>query len=477
MGRNSLVTAMLVGLAIVVSLAACGGATPTRAPTDTPAAELSSTSTPTPAPASTPMPVPASTPTPTPSTTPASTSDSTPTPTPEPAELGVAAFLQQCEQATVALATPFMGGAIDLDQLAQSDDITWGNIADIYASAVDAYSELNPPHELQEYHDAWLRTSEAFREHARTRPSEESFIGEFLVLLLETVFPASLEIGLDPNKSEGEKQWLLEALFKEALGDFLGPDFAAAGEAHDEALRGLSAETSALLEESGCYFGLTPFSEAEGQGGLILEGGSTVIRDIDDDHGDTFEGASAIAIDVPVEGAMDYFGDSDFFLLRAEEGKVYKVYVEPGTLSNPLTILHGANEQQLDFADSTAIFWETQGSGDHYVEVTVWSDDAGSYVLTVSNVDDDHGNSLATASPAVVGQPVQAEEGQSYQISVELETVSEASLTVYDVDRFLQAFGPGPIDWEAPASGDYYLEATAFGETGTYSLSVTASGS
>ena len=110
----------------------------------------------------------------------------------------------------------------------------------------------------------------------------------------------------------------------------------------------------------------------------------------------------------------------------------------------------------------------------------------------MSNVDDDHGNSLATASPAVVGQPVQvsigydgdldylvfqAEEGQSYHISVELGTVSEASLTLYDVDRFLQAFGPGPIDWEAPASGDYYVEATAFGETGTYSVSVTASGS
>ena len=230
----------------------------------------------------------------------------------------------------------------------------------------------------------------------------------------------------------------------------MGPDFAAAGEAHDEALRALSAETSALLEESGCYFGLTPFSEAEGQGGLTLEGGSTVIRDIDDDHCDTFEGASPMAVDVPVEGAMDYFGDSDFFLFQAEEGKVYKIYVDPGTLSNPLTTLYGADEQQLDFADSTAIFWETQASGDYYVEVTVWSDDMGSYVLTVSNVDDDHGNSLATASPAVVGQPVQvylvfrAEEGQSYQISVELGTVSEASLTLYDVDRFLQAFGPGP---------------------------------
>ena len=492
MGRNRLVTAMLIGLAIVVLLAACGGATSTPAPTATPAAELASTPAPTAAPASTPMPTSRGTPTPTPSSTLASTPDSTPPSTPQPAELGVAAFLQQCEQATVALATPFMGGAIDLNQLAQSDDITWGNIADIYASAVDAYSELNPPHELQEYHNAWLRTSEAFRDHARTQPSEESFIGEFLVLLLETVFPASLEIGFDPDKSEEEKQWLLEALFKEALGEFLGPDFAAAGEAHDEALRALSAETSALLEESGCYFGLTPFSEAEGQGGLTLEGGATVIRDIDDDHGDTFEGASAMAVDVPVEGAMDYFGDSDFFLFQAEEGKVYKIYVDPGTLSNPLTTLYGADEQQLDFADSTAIFWETQASGDHYVEVTVWSDDTGSYVLTVSNVDDDHGNSLATASPAVVGQPVQvsigydgdldylvfqAEEGQSYHISVELGTVSEASLTLYDVDRFLQAFGPGPIDWEAPASGDYYVEATAFGETGTYSVSVTASGS
>ena len=157
---------MLIGLAVVVPLAACGGATQTPAPTDTPAAELTSTPTPTPAPASTPMPTPTGTPAPAPASTPASTPDSTPTPTPGPAELGVAAFLQQCEQATVALATPFMGGAIDLNQLAQSDDITWGNIADIYASAVDAYSELNPPHELQEYHNAWLRTSEAFRDHA-----------------------------------------------------------------------------------------------------------------------------------------------------------------------------------------------------------------------------------------------------------------------------------------------------------------------
>ena len=47
MGRNRLVTAMLIGLAIVVLLAACGGATSTPAPTATPATELASTPMPT----------------------------------------------------------------------------------------------------------------------------------------------------------------------------------------------------------------------------------------------------------------------------------------------------------------------------------------------------------------------------------------------------------------------------------------------
>ena len=59
-----------------------------------------------------------------------------------------------------------------------------------------------------------------------------------------------MEIVLDPDKSEEEKQRLTEAVHKEALGDFFGPGLLSASEAQHEALAKLSAETSALLAES-----------------------------------------------------------------------------------------------------------------------------------------------------------------------------------------------------------------------------------
>ena len=184
---------------------------------------------------------------------------------PEPT---VAGFVQECQSATESLAMGSLGGSLAFD--GTQGDITWGALADIYDDAVGAYSRLNPPPELQAYHRAWLQTAEAIRNHARARPQAASFLAEFLPFILEEIFPASLEIGLDTSIPDEEKERMLEELGREKLGGFFGPDFVAAAQAEGPARHALSGDVLAILANSDCYFGITPLSD---EGGLVeIEG-------------------------------------------------------------------------------------------------------------------------------------------------------------------------------------------------------------
>ena len=140
-----------------------------------------------------------------------------------------------------------------LTVVGEDEDVTWGDIAEVISAlVVSVYGELSPPQELQEYHEASLRSYEALRDHARTRHSEDSFIEEFLGVALE-ILGAALEIGSDSTKTDEEKEQLIEAKEKELLGEFLGSDFVAASQAADEAREALPEETLALLDDAGCY--------------------------------------------------------------------------------------------------------------------------------------------------------------------------------------------------------------------------------
>ena len=110
--------------------------------------------------------------------------------------------------------------------------------------------------------------------------------------------------------------------------------------------------------------------------------------------------------------------------------------------------------------------------------------------------DDDHANSVEGASTLTVGEAVQgavdyegdndffvfqAEEGKLYEINVALGTLVDSIVVLYDADGRLLASNDDHGDslaarivWEAPVSGDYYVEAGGYG-TGSYTLTVAVS--
>ena len=110
--------------------------------------------------------------------------------------------------------------------------------------------------------------------------------------------------------------------------------------------------------------------------------------------------------------------------------------------------------------------------------------------------DDDHANSIDGATRAAVGDAVQgsieyegdddffafeAVEGESYQIVVELKTLSDSWLALYDAGYEEQAYNDdyedtmaSQIIWEAPDSGEYYIAVGGYEyETGSYTLTLT----
>ena len=220
--------------------------------------------------------------------------------------------------------------------------------------------------------------------------------------------------------------------------------------------------------------------------------------DVADDHGDRIEDATSTIVGEVIQGAIDYDGDTDFFVFEAENGEIYQVDVELETLSDSIVTLYDADEWWLasndDYQESGAsrIVWRATSAGAHYVEV--WGYGTGSYNLTVavSDIVDDHANSGQDATTATVAEIVQgaidyeedsdffvfeAEEGEIYQIDVEPGTLSDLRVTLYDVDEwglvddYRQESEASRIVWKAASSGEYYVEVGGYG-TGSFTLTV-----
>ena len=465
--------------------------TPTAVPTATPALTQTAmstatpvpTATPTPEPTNTPTPAPTATPTPVPTATPTPEPTSTPTPAPTatPVLSGVAAYAQGCESLTAPLA-----GEFDLD----GDDLTWG----MYAEALDAMAgllrQLTPPQELQAYHDANLDVVEAIRDHAMTRPGEDSFVEEFTTVILE-ILEASLEIGFDTTRTPEEQQRLIEEIAREKLGELFGPDFVAASLALEDARAELSEEVLTLLADCELLLG-------EG-----TEDNEIVDPNTPDDHSDDAGTATAVEVGADTPGSLDYAGDTDFFRFTATAGQLYQIDVALGTLDDSEIAVLDSDEWQLEYNDdhgdslASRIFWEAPETGDYYIAVSGWG--TGSYTLTVdlSDVVDDHGNDTDNATVVTVGADTQgsldyegdtdlfrftATAGQLYQIDVALGTLDDSEIAVLDSDEWQLEYNDDHGDslasrifWEAPESGDYFVRVAAswVSSTGTGSYTLT----
>ena len=164
-----------------------------------------------------------------------------------------------------------------------------------------------------------------------------------------------------------------------------------------------------------------------------------------DDHPNTRGGATPLIFGEVKSGVVDYRHDVDAFRFDAEEGAIYEIEAEWGTLS--LAYIHvqteGGRDQVSGMTDSDArrsrIVWMAPASGRY--NVIVEGRGTGTYTLTarVSDVVDDYPGTPAEASRLAVGGSLSgavdyqgdvdmfafdSEAGRYYEIDLALETLS-----------------------------------------------------
>ena len=109
-----------------------------------------------------------------------------------------------------------------------------------------------------------------------------------------------------------------------------------------------------------------------------------------DDHADSLEQATPVAVGEAAAGEVQHEDDVDYFVFEAERGRYYQIDVKLGTLPDSVASLYDHDgiwlESNDDHADTLAsrIYWPALRSGNHYVSVEGWSDLTGTYTLAVT---------------------------------------------------------------------------------------------
>ncbi|MDE0234229.1 MAG: pre-peptidase C-terminal domain-containing protein [bacterium] len=237
-----------------------------------------------------------------------------------------------------------------------------------------------------------------------------------------------------------------------------------------------------------------------GEGSYTLRLG---LIDVVDDFGDGVEGAARIVLDESVEGVLDYDGDLDYFVFEAEEGDLYEMDVALGTLGDSVVAVYldrwelGFNDDRGDGSLASRLLWRAPESGEFYVEVSGYGE--GSYTLTVgvSDIVDDFADWVVGAARVGLGESVEgvldyggdvdyfvfeAVEGELYEVEVDLGTLADSVVEVYNADGHSLDYnddrGDGSLAsrllWRAPESGEFYVEVSGYGE-GSYVLMVAVS--
>ena len=257
-----------------------------------------------------------------------------------------------------------------------------------------------------------------------------------------------------------------------------------------------------------------------------LHGGAFAFADrvLGDDHGDYPLSATELQVGQAAEGSLDYPVDLDFFRFKPEKDRKYTVKVDHerlGISGISLYIYHYDSssvrrpgnlipklwtwKSRQQTPSGPEIRWMAPSSFQRYFVVENFGAKTGPYTLTlteVEDVEDDHGDSLDTATGISTGETVagtvdndfdfdyfrfEAIEDRRYEIEVvpgtlqsfrtRLFTARNASPwnwnNLYPDD---EAHGPGSyrVTWRAPDSGVYYLAVDGYNENlGTYTVRVT----
>ena len=354
---------------------------------------------------------------------------------------------------------------------------TWDAFAEAADEIAKRLDRVVPPAELQEFHKARLETSRNVRSAARVRTSDDGFTPQ---LGMFAFAPRALLFAFLDASSTFTDELILEVqsyLIVAAFGgDALSADLAAR-----DALEALPQQTRAALENAGCaasWFGTLTTAD---------------LRRV----------TIGLEVGMPVHQSISREGELDVFRFTAQEGQLYQIDVELGTLDYVYLSLRGSDGRELtsgdDLRDSPGhrIIWKAPSTGHYYLAATEWGS-LGSYTLTVSPAIDDYPDAIERAAAIDVGTPVHgaidyvgdvdafrfaAQAGQTYRI--ELGTLSSSLLRLWETSDYSLASGGnyfsngGPpaslIVWKAPRSGDFYVTVTGNQDdsTGSYTLAVS----
>ena len=240
-----------------------------------------------------------------------------------------------------------------------------------------------------------------------------------------------------------------------------------------------------------------------------LHGGAAAFADTDfvDDHGDEAIAATDIEVRKAVHGTLDYMFDFDYFLFQAQEGQKYQMKVNHETLRSTSVGLYtpdgltGEN-RRWQFRDLVSsgprIVWTAPSSEEYYFAVHNFGGKTGAYTLEITpverSVQDDHGDTAATATEILVGGTVQGtvddnldidyfrfqvETGQKYVLEIVSGTLNEFRLRLYlpnrqslrRTERQYRSMLPPGVRWTARGSGEASLAIdSADRSVGTYTF-------
>ena len=102
--------------------------------------------------------------------------------------------------------------------------------------------------------------------------------------------------------------------------------------------------------DSGDYYAKVEASRSarDGTGSYTL---TISLSDIQDDHANDTDSATAVAVGVDTQGTLDYEGDADFFRFTATVGQLYQIDVALGTLDNSVAVLLDSNGWSMESND------------------------------------------------------------------------------------------------------------------------------
>jgi len=222
-----------------------------------------------------------------------------------------------------------------------------------------------------------------------------------------------------------------------------------------------------------------------------------------DDHADDSTGATVITVPSVTEGRLEVPTDKDVFAMDASEGVEYRITTLLDTLSDSylkvydtdgVTLL-AENDEFFNGDPASFLYWTAPAAGTYFIEVSSDGENfAGTYELAVSV--DDHGDYGTIATPVAVDSQTASDievpgdndwfsfvatTGTDYRLDTTLGTLPDSLLVLVDTDGMISLGGnddyvgkESRFYWTAPADGTYYLRASGFDGSGTYTLGVRA---